>query len=975
MYYTCKISRLYLHGSIRMIANIRHNLKEQQDDKQQYFKYNAYIYVKYICLILYLQNINRNKTMTDHENKTLLQSIRELLSTYFKPIFLLSLLIAIWLGFEEKWISLSNTYIGSWLHLPDHWSIKLVLYIVLFGVSFLLYRLWEKRYQITWIIWTLLIFFLIVLFKYHNTSVVQRDPQELFGFITYFNLIFLILFLSILVLVGNRIEIQIKKIKSESKNKTASLWQVDEPIKEDEEDVYHWGEDIEKLIEEMDALSLSECAFKIGVVAPWGAGKSSYLNLLKKELKTKDYIVIDFNPRNAKECLSIQELFFHTLSEQLKQYHSGLSSLFQKYMLALQLISPEGWLSRSLSAFRELGRKEIRKELNTTIKDLPFKVVIVIEDLDRLVHEEILEIFKLLDTSASFPNTIYITAYDKNYLRNLFHNENSDSYKDTIVFSDKFFDLEYPMPSVSSKTLIEQLEKLIIEKLSLNNAQKPYNSVIQKYSPIFCKYLLNMRDVKRYVNLLITDYVLIDREIYIGDFLLISLIKYKSPEIHGYIYQDNIGEIINKKRQEYEISIPYHGPYHDIIALLFPPESNAISDDNKQENKMLKNKIVFRKYYEMHTQSPTIYPSLINSVLKLVKKKNTESLIEKIDILCKDRDSFLIKQLVDYFETTELTTHLSLERETLYNHLRVLSYLYSKWPNHQLAYRFCTIFFDDINENKSIQEEIVNWMGPKNEIKRQINNILSENWSYHAITKELIIRSINSGDGVISLKKPLLTNQELLDINKKHLDEYINSQPKEIFHIIEILSGCLAPPKGRTKRKNALDRECKTRVRNHIKTYPENYIDNLIKVHKHLSHPDIIVVQIDDSWKDIFEDSNDFGDFISSGTLSAEKTNLVRNVWKVFKKNDYFPIEFSNTHDVENLIKKDFNDSLIWLDELEKLEKEIYNPDSSKDIKTLQESIQKNGLSETKFAKKLLWRLSEIQKQERACSEKVDSMV
>lgn len=693
--------------------------------------------------------------MTDHENKTLLQSIRELLSTYFKPIFLLSLLIAIWLGFEEKWISLSNTYIGSWLHLPDHWSIKLVLYIVLFGVSFLLYRLWEKRYQITWIIWTLLIFFLIVLFKYHNTSVVQRDPQELFGFITYFNLIFLILFLSILVLVGNRIEIQIKKIKSESKNKTASLWQVDEPIKEDEEDVYHWGEDIEKLIEEMDALSLSECAFKIGVVAPWGAGKSSYLNLLKKELKTKDYIVIDFNPRNAKECLSIQELFFHTLSEQLKQYHSGLSSLFQKYMLALQLISPEGWLSRSLSAFRELGRKEIRKELNTTIKDLPFKVVIVIEDLDRLVHEEILEIFKLLDTSASFPNTIYLTAYDKEYLKYLFHSKKT-FHTDSPIFSDKFFDLEYPIPTISSRVLMDHLEELVIDKLSLDEN----NGIIRQNSSLFSKYLNNMRDIKRYVNLLVTDYFLVDKEIYTRDFLLISLIKYKNPEIHSNIYRDRTEKIVIEGYEEYKIKSDYNGIFLDIIKLLFPPDSSINSIEDEESPKFLKSKKVFRKYYEMHSK-PSIF---IYNIIDLIKNRDIITVMEVIDSLFKENSSSRkdIEDIVNYFETTELNAFTL--RFTLFFHLRALLYLYSRYPTDQLIYRFCSIFFSNIDGGKSIQEKIIFKQGnTKNGMRWEIKNILSEHPNYYVVIEKLL-EIISSRNEFITFKDPLLTSEELREL-------------------------------------------------------------------------------------------------------------------------------------------------------------------------------------------------------------------
>lgn len=720
--------------------------------------------------------------MTNHENKTLLQGIRKWLKrtwespkltweclkkdicecpyTYFKPIFFFFLLLAIWLGFEEKWLSLFDNYIGGWLHLPNHWSIKLVFGIGLLGLSLPFYQWCKKCYQITPTIWKLLIFCLVVLFRYHITPSTQYDPQIFLGSLTYFNLIFIVLLLFFSLLLVNRIRIQARKHANKLENKTTSLWQIDEPIKEDKEDVYYWREDAQKLIKEMDALSLSECAFKIGIVAPWGAGKSSYLNLLKKELRTKEYVVIDFNPRNAKECLSIQELFFQTLSEQLKQYHSGLSSLFQKYMLALQLISPEGWLSRSLSAFRELERKEIQKELNATIKDLPFRVVIVIEDLDRLVHDEILEIFKLLDTSASFPNTIYLTAYDKEYLKYLFHSKKT-FHTDSPIFSDKFFDLEYPIPTISSRVLMDHLEELVIDKLSLDEN----NGIIRQNSSLFSKYLNNMRDIKRYVNLLVTDYFLVDKEIYTRDFLLISLIKYKNPEIHSNIYRDRTEKIVIEGYEEYKIKSDYNGIFLDIIKLLFPPDSSINSIEDEESPKFLKSKKVFRKYYEMHSK-PSIF---IYNIIDLIKNRDIITVMEVIDSLFKENSSSRkdIEDIVNYFETTELNAFTL--RFTLFFHLRALLYLYSRYPTDQLIYRFCSIFFSNIDGGKSIQEKIIFKQGnTKNGMRWEIKNILSEHPNYYVVIEKLL-EIISSRNEFITFKDPLLTSEELRDL-KKNID-------------------------------------------------------------------------------------------------------------------------------------------------------------------------------------------------------------
>lgn len=870
----------------------------------------------------------RNKAMINHENKTLLQGIGKCLKrtqeclrltweclkkdicecpyTYFKTIFFFFLLIAIWLGFEEKWLSLFDNYIGGWLHLPGHWSIKLVIGFGLLGLSLPFYQWYKKCYQITPTIWKLLIFCLVVLFRYHITPSTQYDPQIFLGSLTYFNLIFIVLLLFLSLLLVNRIRIQAKKHANKLENKTTSLWQIDEPIKEYEEDVYYWKEDIERFIEEMDALSLSECAFKIGIIAPWGAGKSSYLNLLKKELKTKDYIVIDFNPRNAKECLSIQELFFQTLSEQLKQYHSGLSSLFQKYMLALQLISPDGWLSRSLSAFRELERKEIQKELNATIKDLPFRVVIVIEDLDRLVREEILEIFKLLDTSASFPNTIYITAYDKNYLRNLFHNENSDSYKDTIIFSDKFFDLEYPMPLIAHNKLINLLEKLLIKRNIPQNKLNSYDSVIQRYEKIFSKYIVTIRDVKRYANLVVTDYTLISREIDFRDFMLMSLLKYKSPEMHRSIYEDTHEKFLEKDTVSYKKNKFYLGEFCDIMDIVF-------SDKVSKNHGAISEIYYFNQYFKKCL--PENISQKIKTCIGYIKEMNGENKV--IEIIKKENDPIFIDELIDYFETRELTLLFQGRTSELWRHLEVLLYLYSKYPTYKLAYRFHTIFFGSIG-GKNIQIKIIeNFSISLDSLKDSIIKIFPKKSNYYLIIKELIYKSINPNLELEDFKDPLIDRKHLLKMNKIHLKKELRHPNASYLNILSRLSGCTYAPKANDPQI-LLDKKSYESVKRDITIHPKKYIEDFIEVSDSDSEDSLRTIS-KSLWKYILENKNERDKFILLENFSQKE------IYSNFKE----PIE--------------------WIKKLRLLEQEIENLTFS-DVKSLEE-IRKT-IKTNKFKKK-----------------------
>ena len=63
----------------------------------------------------------------------------------------------------------------------------------------------------------------------------------------------------------------------------------------------------------------------------------------------------------------------------------------------------------------KIWNKELEKDkINTAIKRLPKRIIVIIEDFDRLLANEIIEVFKLIDGNASFTNLIFITAYDKN---------------------------------------------------------------------------------------------------------------------------------------------------------------------------------------------------------------------------------------------------------------------------------------------------------------------------------------------------------------------------------------------------------------------------------------------------------------------------------------------------------------------------------------------------------------------------------
>lgn len=66
--------------------------------------------------------------------------------------------------------------------------------------------------------------------------------------------------------------------------------------------------------------------------------------------------------------------------------------------------------NKLLSAEKK-GLDEIKNEINTALLNIDIKIIVVIDDLDRLADTDIQEIFQLVRSIADFKNTIYIYSF------------------------------------------------------------------------------------------------------------------------------------------------------------------------------------------------------------------------------------------------------------------------------------------------------------------------------------------------------------------------------------------------------------------------------------------------------------------------------------------------------------------------------------------------------------------------------------
>lgn len=488
--------------------------------------------------------------------------------------------------------------------------------------------------------------------------------------------------------------IKTKKQNSEERSdyESEEIFLDDEPIESLADDSLLRGEFIEKFYNEISNIPF-ERSFVFGLIGNWGNGKTSALNILCEKLKNdEEFIVVKFNPwfflgeKSTLEAFYSQieqsickRFLFNDLHKTLKKYRSLISYGLGKFGVdGKQLIQDE-------SAF------ELRDKIQDYILKTNKKLLILIDDLDRLSAKEVEFIFKLVKLNTNIKNSIFILSYDdKQLLKNI-----SKDYLEKII--QKPVKLPEVEQSILDKFFDIQLDK-IIEKADLDETQK---ALINKefpyaYQTRYRKYFSNLRRVKRFVNSFATSYLPVAKEVKFEDFFTLELIKIFFPRLYDDIWEspwayisvewsdnmflrsphlysdDHQKSSLRKKHIEEKIA-EYNYPSEEVTGLLkelFPEVQNAFSGGAlsgariSRKNKEITHPECFVKYFILKVPSDEIPDQNIEQIVSGWNKMKDLDIktVEKDLIAFKKNNTLLnfLKRTVVFIPTISLNTALVL---------------------------------------------------------------------------------------------------------------------------------------------------------------------------------------------------------------------------------------------------------------------------------------------------------------------------
>lgn len=243
-------------------------------------------------------------------------------------------------------------------------------------------------------------------------------------------------------------------------------------------------------------------SYAIGITGEWGCGKTTFLNLLKSQLKEKTEI-IEFNPWMCRTPEQVTHDFFASLRHQLSPEYSSLSNPIKKYAKYINghTITPNDILGIDLTfPARDDSLFEKKQELSEKISRLPRPVAVFIDDIDRLEREEVFEVLRLIRNTADLSNTIYIVAYDKEYVTSILEEK---SIKDASSYLEKIFQVEAHLPKVNEHLIWETLQEDIREQDNINGTftDKLFMHFHNSERTLILKVLDNYRRAKRFARI------------------------------------------------------------------------------------------------------------------------------------------------------------------------------------------------------------------------------------------------------------------------------------------------------------------------------------------------------------------------------------------------------------------------------------------------------------------------------------------
>ncbi|GAB3055952.1 KAP family P-loop NTPase fold protein [Stenotrophomonas tumulicola] len=292
----------------------------------------------------------------------------------------------------------------------------------------------------------------------------------------------------------------------------------------------------------------------VGLYGPWGDGKTSVLEMMGEALKEYPRVIlVRFNPWHFQSQDALLRGFFATLAEAmekslpnkkemvgdlLKQY-GGLLSLANVTLGGVVQISA-GEAAKSVGeSLSTVSLEELRLRIDRMLGQSKRRLVVLVDDIDRLDREETHAIFKLVKLSASFKHTSYVLAFDDDVVAAaLGERYGEGGAKGGRAFLEKIVQVPLNLPPADTNSLrliaLEGVQRAV-DQTGIVLTQSQVDAFIRHFDDVIAPALGTPRKAKLLSNALLFALPILKGEVNTVDLMLIEGVRVIYPGLYAAI--------------------------------------------------------------------------------------------------------------------------------------------------------------------------------------------------------------------------------------------------------------------------------------------------------------------------------------------------------------------------------------------------------------------------------------------------------
>lgn len=881
-------------------------------------------------------------------------------------------------------------------------NFKLIVFLVVLLVSFFVFeKFWVDLVNKFWvkpiasqigcnILWVLLVFSFVVIFYYILEYCYSKTlNRKRFVIVLTFSAINILCFFSdnwkytstwtslivILPIIGEICLFIVHIIKNKS-NKDKKTQELEREKTIGIEDSYNRENIYNTSYETLQTCFYEEGSFSVAISGSWGSGKTVFMEKLKEKYKKENkYVsIIEFEAWRCDTPNLIIRNFFTQLKNKLKIYIPNISLDFDKYIDLLlddDSVKPLKIISKAIYNICKQEKDPFNK-IKEELKKSKHKVVVFIDDVDRLDADEIKEVLRLIRNTADFPYIQFIFTCDKDYICETLKKKDIEKPE---LYLEKFINVEISLPKYEERIICEELYNRIsttIKEVWGNNVadneikdmiyRRIHNCTDLNKGLLIPNILHSMRDVIRFNNSFYVILKTLNREnntnnsleekkeelkIELSDLFLVELLKYRFPKIYSTL-DNSLFDLLETEGIHYKLkndakdnikNIIENSENVDVVYTLLEElfNNNREFTINKyyhfdkyfmyriDKKRLTKSELLTLGDYDFNNQISELYKDKYDHEFEVV-------LGDMLNVINKGQNPYsfsiiynIIKKIIKY-NNDNTNTPLENRRKEIQNavlvHLKDYTFINTMHLKEKLDLfnylniGYCkTKDFDVPSFILSIlaKDNLKTHLKEYNEQKAKeiVTYFLTETVHKVELTQVLFEHFTKKIiENEINETDLLLSKKEILNIQ---LNYFERTEDKLSNDGINLFHYCIENMDLTTKRTYCC-KEALLSMKNAIENNSNEYFKKfIIKTSIDKIGPFIRNEQI-------FESNEKFEEFLNTCNTNSTEETRVKNFWELYKYNEYKDLPFDINDD---LITKCFTDEISKLNQLKEINEYI----------------------------------------------------